>query len=409
MATNYDFIFGTVKETPSEKTQTYAKIVYAAFVILTAVTAFLLGIMFERRTNIANSQEMASFWQVWNILETDFYGDVPETDDRRYGAITGLVGTFNDPYTSFSEPQAAAVRRQAIDGTFGGVGIVVEVNDDLNVMVRSVIPENPADDAGIEPGDVFIEVDGQNVEGMSTDAVAQLVRGEIGTTVDLVMFRPETEELLEFSVIRDIIETPTVYSQVLEDDNLGYLQLTTFSGVANTQLESHLQALLDEGVDGIVFDLRGNTGGLLSQAVSIADIFLDNGVVLIQRSADGSEDVFESENGGLGEDVPMVILVDSGTASAAEVLAGALQDRERGLLVGQQTFGKGVVQLVYNLSDGSQLRVTSSAWYTPDDRAIHQQGLAPDVVLTDFFDNEGNDLVLNAAIELLLESNKTAE
>jgi len=402
MSADYDFVFGTKQESKDMVQQPTAIIVYTAFVILIAVTAFLVGIMFERRTSVAASSELSTFWQVWDILEEDFYGDIPDVESRKYASITGLVSSFSDPYTSFSEPQQAEVRRQQIDGTFGGVGIVVRPNEDLNVMVVSVIPGNPADDVGILPGDVFIEVDSQNVEGFSTDAVAQLVRGEVGTTVDLTMFRPETSELMSFTVNRAIIETPTVFSRILEEENLAYVQLTTFNGVATSQMIDHLEDILSKNVEGVILDLRNNNGGLLSQSVDIADLFLDDGNVLIQRSSDGSEDIFLSDDGELAESIPLVVLVDGGTASAAEVLGGALQDRNRATLIGQSTFGKGVVQLVYNLNDGSQLRVTSSAWYTPNDRAIHQQGLTPDVVVPTTYDNEGNDLVLQAGIDYLL-------
>jgi carboxyl-terminal processing protease len=227
------------------------------------------------------------------------------------------------------------------------------------------------------------------------------VKGEVGTNVKLTMFRPDTGETLDFIIRRAIIETPTVFSENM--DGIGYVRLSTFNGVATSQMEDHLQSLLDEGVEAFVLDLRANGGGLLDESVSIADLFLDEGIVLTQRSSDGSEEVFRSDNGDLAEDLPLIVLVDGGTASAAEVVAGALQDRDRALLVGSETFGKGVVQLVYDLVDGSQLRVTSSAWFTPEDHAIHNAGLSPDLEVELAFDISGDDLILQEALDYLNE------
>jgi len=401
MAREYDFDFGLEKKQVSVGNSSYSLIVLVAFFVLVAVSAFLVGVMFERRTNAANDPELATFWEVWDIVEQDFFGDMPPAQERKFGAINGLISSLNDPFTSFAPPELAAARREQIDGHFGGVGIVVRANEQFQVEVLSIIPGNPAEEAGIIAGDVFIEVDGKVLDGMTTDQVADLVRGEVGTDVLLTMFRPGTGETTDFTVTRAIIETPTVFSENI--DGIGYVRLSTFNGVATSQMEDHIQSLLDDGVEAFVLDLRANGGGLLDQSVSIADLFLDDGIVLTQRSSDGSEDVFRSDDGDLAEDLPLMVLVDGGTASASEVVAGALQDRERGLLVGNPTFGKGVVQLVYDLVDGSQLRVTSSAWFTPDDNAIHQSGLTPDLIVPQAFSVAGDDLILQEALDYLNE------
>jgi len=399
---NYDLKFSAAKEVKADGGLLNA-LAYILLTVLVSVTAFLLGVMYERRTNPANDVTLSSFWETWDILERDYYGELPDDQTRKFGAIEGLVNSLGDPFTSFARPEVAEVRRQEMDGHFGGVGIVVRTNEALQVVVASVIPGNPADDADIQAGDVFIEVDGVAVAGMNTDRVADLVRGEVGSEVKLRMYRPETQEYYEVSLIRAIIETPTVFSEVQEEE-FGYINLTTFNGVATSQLETHLRDLIEEeGVKGLILDLRGNGGGLLDQAVSVADLFLDEGVVLTQRDSAGREEVFRSDDGDLAEEIPLVVLVDSSTASASEVVAGALQDRNRAILIGTNTFGKGVVQLVYNLSDGSQLRVTSAAWYTPNDRAIQQGGLVPDRLITESFDILGNDLILQAGLEYLQE------
>lgn len=382
MKTEYDYIFREEQakvQIPSGRADLFQMVLLAAVMILVTITAFLLGVMYERRTNPANSTEMASFWQAWDIIEENYYGELPDEDARKYGAIQGLVASLNDPFTSFAPPAQAEVRRQQIDGHFGGIGVTIAPNEQNQIVVAAVLPGNPGEKAGLLPGDVFMEVDGMPTTGWSQDMLVQAVRGEIGTSVNLRMYRPGDDSTYDVSVQRAIIETPTVSSE--NRDGIGYIYLSSFNGVATSQLETHLRALLDEDVRAIILDLRGNGGGLLDQAVSVADLFLDEGLVLTERSQNGEQQTFRSDSGDMGEQIPMVVLTDSGTASASEVVAGALRDRGRATLIGQNTFGKGVVQLVYNLIDGSQLRVTSAAWYTPSGEAIHQLGLKPDVVV----------------------------
>lgn len=401
MATSYDFSFGTEsKQAEANPFSAFQMIVLVAVVVLIAVTAFLLGILFERRTSPANSDDLATFWQAWDIIEQDFYGDVPTEEERKYGAIRGLVGSLNDPFTAFAAPEVAEVNRQQIDGHFGGIGVQIDLTSAGEVVIQRIIPGNPAEAAGLQEGDIFLEVDGQTVGLVGTDKLAEMVRGEIGTEVTLKIYRPSTDETFEVKVRRAIIEMPTVYTEDL--GGIAHIQLNSFNGVATSQLEDNIQSALDDGAQAIILDLRGNGGGLLDQAVSVADLFLDEGLVLTQKGSDG-EKVFESTNGQLAEDIPLVILVDGGTASASEVVAGALQDRNRATLVGLQTFGKGVVQLVYNLTDGSQLRVTSAAWYTPDGSEIHGVGLTPDIIVNEYYDMQGNDLIMTAAMNFLVD------
>jgi carboxyl-terminal processing protease len=404
MSVKYDFDFGRPRENaePEQRAPGFNLILYTAVVVLIAMTSFVIGIMFERRNEPSGSADLATFWQAWDIIEQRYYGDLPSAEQRKWGAIDGMVASLGDPYTSFSEPELAAVRREEIDGHFGGVGIVITPNDAGQIIVVEVIPGNPAAEAGIQAGDIFVEIDGQAVQGIAYDQVGDMVKGELGTTVDITFLRPETDETFTVTLTRAMIETPTVASRNI--DGIGYLQLASFNGVAASQMQTNIDSLLEQDVHALIFDLRGNGGGLLDQGVQIADMFLDDGVILTERSTDGDEEVFRSDDGDAAEDIPLVVLVDGGTASASEVVAGALQDRERAILIGQATYGKGVVQLVYDLIDGSQLRVTSAAWFTPDNQTLNGVGLTPEVDVVSAYDNAGVDLVIQAAVDYLNEN-----
>lgn len=205
------------------------------------------------------------------------------------------------------------------------------------------------------------------------------------------------------TVRRARIEMPTVDSRMLEN-NIGYIQLTEFDDTATERVSSALQALLDQGASGLVFDLRDNPGGFLNQAIMVGDLFLDEGIVAIERDSSGGEQSFPSRTGDLGETIPLVVLVNGGSASASEIVAGAIQDRSRAVLIGELTLGKGSVQLPHNLSDGSQLRVTVARWYTPNNNSIHGEGLTPDIEVTIPEDTpEGEDPQLQRAIQYLTE------
>jgi carboxyl-terminal processing protease len=363
-------------------------------ILVTAAVAFLAGVLYERSQGLASSEEFVVFWEAWDRIEDDYYftDRLPNDQQRVYGAIQGFVTTLGDPNTRFAPPTIAEDSREQIEGRFGGIGAVVGTNDNnepyiIEVIADECINTTPADAAGLRSNDVIRAVDGASVEGLDLNGVVDLVRGRQGTIVTLTVFRPEAEETLDIDVRRDNIENITVNAEMIDD--IGYMHLTLFNAVATKQLRCKLELLMEQNPRAIILDLHDNPGGLLNEALLVADVFLEEGLVLTQRDREGNVEQLFSDSGDEGEDIPLYVIVDDRSASASEVVAGALRDRDRAVLIGQTTFGKGSVQNVYELSDGSELRVTSAAWYTPDDVRIEGQGLAPD----EFVDCEGLDPV----------------
>jgi carboxyl-terminal processing protease len=342
------------------------------------------------------------FWEVWDLIEQHYYGPVPDMTTVTYGAVRGMLETLGDEYTSFIEPEIAEIINEDASGSFEGIGAFVSMREDGKLEIAGIIAGQPAEAAGLLDGDRVLEVDGESIVGYGIYEAIALIRGPAGTDVILLVERPGVDEPFEVTVTRARVEIPLVEAEMLEGD-VAYVGLREFSANAETQMSEALDGLLAQEPVGLVFDLRNNPGGWLDQAVDVADLFLEDGVILIERAADDRENVFHSEDGDLAEEIPLVVLVDGGSASASEIVAGAIQARERGILVGVQTFGKGSVQRPYRLSDGSELRVTIARWFTPDDVAIHGQGLAPDVEVPLPEDLEvGEDPQLERAVQYLL-------
>jgi len=340
------------------------------------------------------------FWEVWDVLQNNYYGDLPDMEAVTYGAIQGMLDTLGDEYTSFIEPDVAEIVREDATGSFEGIGAFVSMREDGNLEIVSVFPDQPAERAGLQSGDLVLAVDGESIVGLDLYEAISHIRGPAGSQATLLIKRPGEPETFEVTVTRARIDIPLVETEMLEGD-VGYIRLYEFSATAASSMEEALAEILAQEPVGLVFDLRSNPGGWLDQSVNVADLFLDEGTVLIERHADGHEDTFRSRDGDPGESIPLVVLVDVGSASASEIVAGAIQARGRGILVGTQTFGKGSVQRPYTLSDGSELRVTVALWFTPDDVAIHGQGLTPDIEVIIPADSE-QDTQLERAVEYLL-------
>lgn len=382
-------------------------------VLLMAGMAFTAGYLTNEfvggRPGAAQAaEEFSLFWEAWGHVERNYIGRLPAMQRVTYGAIRGALEVLEDPYTVFIEPQAREEERDSLRGNFGGIGANITRNEAGDVVL-SPIPGNPAEAAGLLEGDILLAVDGQTLgPEITVTEIAELIRGEKGTTVTLTVRHPGATEAVEVTVERDDILIPSVSYRILpEAPAVGYIQLSRFSGESAGEVEDAINALQQQGAQQLILDLRHNGGGLLNAAVEVADHFLEGGVVLYQESRGEDERVFEASEETVAPAIPLVVLVDGGTASSSEILAGALQDRDRGLLMGTQTFGKGSVQLVYDLSDGSSVHVTASRWYTPNRHEIDRQGLAPDVVVEASQEaiDAGRDEVLERAVEYLTNGN----
>jgi carboxyl-terminal processing protease len=377
--------------------------------VLLAVSAFLAGYLTRELTGVRSDayaqEDMSLFWEAWGHVQDTFIGEIPTDNAITYGAIRGSLGTLNDPYTVFIEPAVRDVERESLQGRFGGIGAYIRLDEATGVVTLEPIPGNPAEAAGIQAGDILLAVDGAPLAAdLTVPQIAELIKGETGTSVRLRLQRPGEAEPYEVDVVRADILLPSVTYQLLEaDPTIGYVNLSRFSGESGQEVGAALGALLDQGAERFILDLRSNGGGLRDAAVAVADHFLVGGPVLYLDSRDGGERAYEASTTTLVPDAPLVVLVDGGTASASEIVAGALQDRQRATLIGSQTFGKGSVQLVYDLSDGSSVHVTSARWLTPNRQQIDQLGLAPDITVevTQEAIDSGRDPALERAITFL--------
>ncbi len=367
-----------------------------------------LGVIAPPPGSPLSSVDYATLYEVWDIIAEQYDGDLPPAEELIQALVSGSLETLNDDYTRYVPADVAQRMREDQDGAVEGIGAFVLENDEGLFEIVRPIDGQPADLAGVKAGDVLIEVDGQSVLDISFDEVILLVRGPQGTSVNLKFLREGEEEPLEFTIVRTRFEVPVVTAEVLPAEMtggtaIGYIHLTEFTTNAEEKLYEAIDQLLAQGVTGLVLDLRDNPGGFLDQSVAVADAFLPEGVVLYERNIRGLDETFTSIDGDAAESIPLVVLVNAGSASASEIVAGALQDRGRAVLVGETTFGKGSVQQIHPLSDGSELRVTIARWYTPNDNTIDSVGITPDIEVESPEDLGGpEDGQLMRAIEWLL-------
>jgi carboxyl-terminal processing protease len=344
------------------------------------------------------------FWEAWRVLQDEFYGDLPSESELPYAAIRGVIASTGDQYTAFLDPVRAQIMKNDLSGSFEGIGATVRLRADGMLEVVQPLVGWPAIKAGLRAQDAILKVDDADVQGMSLYEAIALIRGPAGTTVRLLVEREGVDQPFELQIERTRIELPIVESKMLEDD-IGYIRLTEYTETATDKMQQALRELNAQNPRGLILDLRGNPGGYLTTAIEVTSQFVGQGPIVIERFKDGREYSHAAVAGGLALRIPLVVLVDGGTASASEITAGAIQDTERGTLIGTTTLGKGSVQSAQILSDQSELRVTIARWFTPNGRAIHGTGLAPDieVEITEEDLAADRDPQLERAISYLLE------
>jgi carboxyl-terminal processing protease len=347
--------------------------------------------------------EFRVFWEAWRIVQDEFYGGPIEPSVLTYGAIRGAVASLGDPFTWFADPEEAEQIKDAASGRYSGIGAVVNESEAGQVIIVRPFQGGPADLAGLLPGDLVLEVDGTDTRDLSLEQAVSLIRGPSGTSVRLVIQREGVEQPFEAEIVRAQIDTPSVEYEVL-DGGIAYLKLNDFRGTAPAQVHAALAALLAQEPSSLILDLRDNPGGLLSSSIEIGSEFIAEGVIALEKGSHGFEETLTSRGNGLATDIPLVVLVNGGTASASEIVAGAIRDHERGILVGETTLGKGEVQDPVDLSDGSHLRLTTAQWFTPNGELIQGRGVVPDIEVTLTEEDLANDRdpQLEAAVNQLL-------
>ncbi len=328
-------------------------------------------------------EEFATFWQVWNLAQR-FFIDREALDNTQltYGAINGLIQALGDEgHTRFLTPEEVTRQRTDISGKFFGIGAQVGVEDGLPVIVTP-LDGSPAEAAGIQAGDIIIEVDGEDVTTFGLNEVVELIRGEEGVEVVLTIFRPDISESLEISIIRGEIRIDAATWTMIPGTDVALIRMSQFSANLKDDVVVAVEEAEAEGATRLIVDVRNNPGGLLDQAINVTSQFLTDGNVLLQEDAEGNREAFEVREGGVATEIPLVVLANRGSASSAEIFAGAIQDHERGIVIGETTFGTGTVLTPYQLDDGSAILLGTSQWLTAEGRLIRKQGIAPDIEVT---------------------------
>ncbi len=352
--------------------------------VLAAVAAvFFGGYYFGTRQNAAEASpdSFSELWTVRGMLERTFIGEAPGDQQQAWGALHGLVASYKDPYTVFVEPAPREMERDELRGHFGGIGAYLG-RDDQGRMAVTIMRDKPAARAGVQDKDVLLAVDDTEVTPtMTVEEVVALIRGEEGSEVHLKLLRPPASEPFTVTVKRERVDTPSVEWRVLNaDTHTGYARIAIFGERTADELRQGIGELNTAGVKKLVLDLRGNGGGLVDAAVDIASQFIKDGYVLREVKRGGQERYYPvGHTVSAAQDWELVVLVDGGTASASEIVAGALRDNGRAKLIGEKTYGKGSVQEVHEFPDGSSLHVTVARWLTPDRHQIDGSGLQPDV------------------------------
>ena len=379
----------------------------ALLVLLASVVAMAVGCdasadaETEAETVEGLPPEFVKLAEVWALLQERHIE--PEGIDPQAavdGAIRGMMDSIDDPHAGYLDSDQYSMMRQDIQGYFEGIGAEVGVRNGL-ITIIAPIPDTPADEAGILSRDVILEIDGESTQGLELFEVINRIRGEKGTTVRLLVRRDRTGETVEIEIERGVIPLESVRLTMLVG-RIGHLRITSFSGTSKEELETALARFERSQGLGLVVDIRNNPGGLVSSVVEVTSQFVDEGLVLYQLDGKGHRRDWNAESGGVALEVPMVVLMNNGSASASEVFAGAIMHHGRAETIGETTFGKGSVNNLWPLFDGSAVNFTIGRWYTPSGQLIEGQGITPDII-QEAPENDDEDIQLDFAIERLKE------
>ena len=360
-------------------------------VVVSAVILLLL---------LTNFAAVTTFFSVLGLVNTQSLYD-SDSDSLINGATEGIVASLEDPYSRYLDPVTWQDLESKLEAKFGGIGVYVLQDDEGRHKIVAPIKDTPAFKAGIKNGDIIIEINGASTMNMSQDEVVHQMRGEPGTQLVLTVYRESEGKDYEFIIIREIINVPSVDASVLDEvPGTGYIKLNQFHTQSAREVTDSLNNLVGENhIKGLILDLRDNGGGEFTASISIASLFLENGLEVVSvADSYGNKKVHQAS--GQSVDLPLVVLVNGNSASASEILAGALQDNGRAVLVGEQTFGKGLVQTIFQLPDGGALQLTTQKYYTPKGTDINQIGITPDYIV-ESSEDDTQDLQLQKAVELI--------
>lgn len=341
------------------------------------------------------------FWQAWDLVHRDFFKQPVDDEKLLQGAIRGMMSSLGDPHTSYMDPNEYRQMSDPLEGEYEGIGAIVDIKGDFVTMI-SFFPGSPAELAGLKPGDMVIAIDGKDMTGVDGNLVLKQIRGPAGTEVTLTIKRKDEDEPIIVKVKRQKIQMNSVESKMLEGD-IAYIQLLTFGEKTTDELKKAIRTLKEKNPRGLILDLRNNGGGFLNTAIEVASQFTTSDVVLYEQYGSGEKKTFNTIPGGIAKDIPMVVLINGGSASASEIVAGALQDSGRAKLVGEKSYGKGSVQnWIPLINEQGAVRITVASWVTPKERQINEEGLKPDVEikLTEEDVKAQNDIQLKKAIEI---------
>ncbi|MGG0285252.1 S41 family peptidase [Peribacillus butanolivorans] len=348
-------------------------------IFLTAgITTIALTFGNEKVDPLATNKhsEFEKLYSTYDTIKDNYYEEI-DPDKLVDGAINGMIKSLDDPYSTYMDKKEASSFHESISSSFEGIGAEIQEQDG-QIMVVSPIKGSPAEKAGVKPNDIILSVDGKSLEGLSSSEAVLKIRGEKGTKVDLSITRAGEPEPIALTIKRDTIPIETVYSEML-DDGVAKIQVTSFSEHTVKELETALNDMSKKDMKGLILDLRGNPGGLLDQAIDMASLFIPNGEVVLQvEERSGKKDVFKSKNNGELK-IPVVVLIDDGSASASEIVAAAVSESADIPLIGVKSFGKGTVQTAQDFDDGSNFKYTAAKWLTPEGNWIHKKGIKPDI------------------------------
>ena len=345
--------------------------------------------------------ELEAVWEAWAILNKE-HVDRNSFDSEEFeeSAIKGLISSVDDQHTAYIDPVVLEIEQTDLSGEFEGIGAHVRIREDGAIQIISPIEGGPAESAGIKPGDIILSVDGESLEGSSLLEAVSMIRGPRGSSVELLVKHVGQLDPVLISVVRDVIALPSVLVRSEPGDEIAHIRITEFKGDTPERLREVLIPIIEDGAEGLILDLRNNPGGYLQQVFRIADMFLGKSVILIEQRKD-EEVIWESSEGGIAVDIPLVILVNRYSASGSEILMGAFQDSGRATVIGERTFGKGTVNMFKKLSNGGGLYMSIGRWYTPDRRIIEGEGLEPDIEVIDRDPKEADIMQIDKAKEIL--------